>query len=47
MAGKYEFEIKQFMFEIRDIMKASENVPNNTGIRFDPHLFMAWRASRK
>jgi len=47
MTSKYEFEIKQFLLEMKDIMKASENVTNNTGIRFDPFLFMAWRASRK
>jgi len=47
MAGRYEFEIKQFLYEIRDIMKDAENVPNNTGIRFDPFLFYLWKASRK
>jgi len=43
MAGRYEFEIKQFLLEMRDIIKSSENVVNNTGIKFDPHLFMLWR----
>ena len=47
MTSKYDFEIKQFLLEIRDITKASENMTNNTGINFDPFLFMAWRASRK
>ena len=47
MAGRYEFEIKEFLIEMKAIIKAAENVPNNTGIRFDPHLFMLWRASRK
>jgi len=47
MASRYDMEIKLFMRELSDIMKASENMTNNTGYRFDPVLFMMWRASRK
>ena len=45
--NRYDFEIKQFLLEIKDIVKASENMTNNTGIKFDPYLFMAWRTSKK
>lgn len=47
MANRREYEIKQFLLEIEELMKAAENMTIKTGIKFDPFLFMLWRLYRK
>lgn len=39
MPNRHDNEIKQFMMELRDIMKAAESINHRTGYRFDPFLF--------
>ena len=47
MVHRREYEIKQFMLEIEELIKVSKNIKMDTSIKFDPYIFMLWRLCRK